>query len=40
MSPTDDQDLHDENIARLLFRLLVAAEVIGLLVLFFQHIRP
>ena len=33
MSPTDDQGLQDENIARLLFRLLVVADVIALLVL-------
>ena len=39
MSPPDDQDLQDENIARLLFRLLVAADVLGLLivVLLFGH---
>lgn len=37
MTPTDNQDAQEENTARLLFRLLVLAEVIGALVLFFQH---
>lgn len=37
MTPIDNQDPQEEATAQLLFRILVLAEVIGLLVLFFHR---